>query len=520
MCTQECAGHAAFYGEPAGRTRQSRRDDRDQGRQRVPGRDARWPPADRCRPSARTLVQGLPLPLRARAADLRRAATAAHRYRRCRHGGGARAHESGSPARRRSAASRRVAAPAAGAQRRGRGCAAPAHRGAELPPPADQAAARAATWRGLPADARTARHRAEARAPGARGGPRGVHPGRARRGTPCHSHTRDARRALPRRRLAGLRPGSGGSRRDRPRGGLRGLREQGRRGLEWRAPQAPPRHHRGHIGRSALQPDPGALAPRPRSPPLGARWALVLRRGRAVVRHAVRARQPDQLVPDALVRARDRRGDAEAAGGPPRPGVQRRARRGAGQGPARVPRGRAGRPRRDALRALLRLGGCHAYVSLPARPPRRLVRQPRPVPRAARAGGGGARVDRPLRGSRRGRPRRVPAPLAARACDAGLEGLRGRDPGRRRRAARRAGGARGGSGLRDPREAADGAHVRARRRRRARRAPARRGCGARGASSSASGCRTAAATRSASTAKAPGVGAHLEPGTPALVPTR
>ena len=81
---------------------------------------------------------------------------------------------------------------------------------------------------------------------------------------------------------------------------------------------------------------------RPRAAPLRARRPLVLRRRRAVVRHPVRARQPDHLVPDALVRARDRGGDAAAAGGPARAGVQRRARRGAGQGAPRAARGRAG----------------------------------------------------------------------------------------------------------------------------------------------------------------------------------
>ena len=78
-------------------------------------------------------------------------------------------------------------------------------------------------------------------------------------------------------------------------------------------------------------------------------------------------------------------GHAAAARRPARAGVQRRARRGARQGPPRAARGRAGGARRDAVRALLRLGRRHAAVPLPARPPRRLVRQPRPVPRAARA---------------------------------------------------------------------------------------------------------------------------------------
>ena len=280
-----------------------------------------------------------------------------------------------------------------------------------------------------------------------------------------------------------------------------------RRGLDRRAAQAPRGRHHRDLRRPALQPDPRAFAGRPRSAALRARRALLLRRRRAVVRHPVRSRQPDHLVPDAVVRARDRGGDAPAPGRAARAGVQRRARRGAGEGAPRAARGRAGESRRDPVRALLRLGGRHPAVPLPARPPRRLVRQPRPVPRAARARRGGARVDRPLRGSRRRRPRGVPAPLSARARDAGLEGLDGRHSRRRRRAAHRAGGARGGPGLRDPRKAPDGAHVRARRRRRARRAPARRGQRARGSRSSASGSPTRAATRSRSTAtSAPGPG--------------
>ena len=67
------------------------------------------------------------------------------------------------------------------------------------------------------------------------------------------------------------------------------------------------------------------------------------------------------------------------------------------------------------VRPLLRQRRRHAAVPVPARRARRLVRQPRPVPRAARAGGGRARVDRPLRRPRRRRPGRVQAPLRARA---------------------------------------------------------------------------------------------------------
>ena len=145
-----------------------------------------------------------------------------------------------------------------------------------------------------------------------------------------------------------------------------------------------------------------------------------------------------------------------------------------------------------------------------------LVRQPRPVPRAARAGGGRARVDRPLRRPRRRRARGVPAPLAARPRDAGLEGLGGRRPRSRRRAARGAGRARGGAGLRDPRQAADGAHVRAGRRRRARGAAPSRGRRGRG-SARALLARGARLLRDrARRREAARLGARLEPGPPAL----
>ena len=70
--------------------------------------------------------------------------------------------------------------------------------------------------------------------------------------------------------------------------------------------------------------------------------------GTALVRDAVRPRQPDHGVRDALVRAGRGRGHAAAAGGPARDGGERRARRGARQGAPRAARGRAGGARRDA----------------------------------------------------------------------------------------------------------------------------------------------------------------------------
>ena len=147
----------------------------------------------------------------------------------------------------------------------------------------------------------------------------------------------------------------------------------------------------------------------------------------------------------------------------------------------------------------------------------RLVRQPRPVPRAARARERRARVDRPLRRPGRRRARRVPAPLAARSRDPGLEGLGRRRPRPRGRAARRTGRARGGAGLRDPREAADGADVRARRRRRARRPPSRRGRRGRGAARALLARRAGLLRDRARRRQAPRLRPHLEPGPPALV---
>ena len=72
-------GMLVRMGSPLGAAGQPRRHDRDQGRQRLPGRAARRPPAGRRRPPARTLVPGLPLPLRARAAHLRPACRACSR---------------------------------------------------------------------------------------------------------------------------------------------------------------------------------------------------------------------------------------------------------------------------------------------------------------------------------------------------------------------------------------------------------------------------------------------------------
>ncbi len=432
-----CGCNAGLHGQSPRRPGEPRRHHRHQGWQRLPGFHARRPPAGRRRAPPGAVVPRLPLPVRARAAHLRAAAAAPDRHRRRGHAGRPRAHQPRPRAGERAEPPRRVAAAACGAKRGGRGRAAAADLRSQLPPGGDPAPGRAPARSGLPADARAARDRSEARAAGARRRARRLLARGARRGAPDHRHPRGAGAALGGGRVAGLRPGARAARRDRPGPGLRGVRARRRRGRQGRP--APPRRgpHRGDHRRPALQPHPRAFTRRPGSAPLRARRAVVLRRGRALVRHALRPRQPDHLVRDALVRPRHRRADAPAAGRQARAGVQRRARRGARQGSPRAARGRAGDARRDAVRALLRLGGCHTAVPVPAGAARQLVRQSRPLPRAARARRGRARVDRPLRRPGWRRPRRVPAALAPRAGHAGLEGLRRRRPLRRRRAARR-----------------------------------------------------------------------------------
>ena len=201
-----------------------------------------------------------------------------------------------------------------------------------------------------------------------------------------HRDPRDARAALPRGRLARVRPRPRAARRDRPGGGLRGLREQRRRGL-----RAAPRASAHEDGTTVTSDD--QLFNRILARSLD---DLELLRSELDGHSYYAAGVPwfatlfgrDSLITSFQTLSFVRGiagGDAAAAGRPARAGVQRRARRGARQGPPRAARGRAGGARRDAVRALLRLGGRHAAVPVPARPPRRLVRQPRPVPRAARA---------------------------------------------------------------------------------------------------------------------------------------
>ena len=274
--------------------------------------------------------------------------------------------------------------------------------------------------------------------------------------------------------------------------------------------------HARHLGRPALQPHPAAIARRPRAAALRAGRPVLLRRGAALVRDPVRPRQPDHRLRDAVVRARRRGGDAAAPRRAARHRGRRRARRGARQGAPRAARRRAGHARRDALRPLLRQRRRHAPVPVPARALRRLVRQPRPVPRAARAGGGRPGwIDRYARPRRR-RTGRVHAPLRARAPDAGLEGLGGRHPGRRRRAARATRRARGGAGLRGACQADHGPDVRARRRRRARRAPARGGRAGRGRARPLLARGRRLLRDRAGRGQAAGLGSDVEPGASAL----
>ena len=183
----------------------------------------------------------------------------------------------------------------------------------------------------------------------------------------------------------------------------------------------------------------------------------------------------------------------------------RRARRGARQGAPRAARGRAGDTRRRRSRATTealtpRRCSCASSASTPTGPATSTFRELR------RAGVEAALewIDRygDLDGD--GLVRST-GTLAGGLATQGLEGLGGRRPRPRRRAARAAGRARGGAGLRDPREAA---------RWRAcsswtATARAASGCEPRppasGGSARTSGSRTLAVTRSARRREAPGL---------------
>ena len=91
-------------------------------------------------------------------------------------------------------------------------------------------------------------------------------------------------------------------------------------------------------------------------------------RGRAAVVHgAVRPRQPDHQLPGAALPARARRDDAARARRPPGDGARRLPRAGARQDPPRAALRRADRARRAAPFAVLRHRRRHAAVPRPAR---------------------------------------------------------------------------------------------------------------------------------------------------------
>ena len=183
------------------------------------------------------------------------------------------------------------------------------------------------------------------------------------------------RRPTGPRRCTRDRPRAGGAR----RGGLRfDLRPRARRRRDDRASRydlqrgasdppataarraatAPPdarRAPRVRRRRRAVQPHPRALARRPADAALAARRARLLRGRRALVRDAVRPRQPDHRDRDArLRRPAWPSSTLRAARRAARPSATTRARRGARQGPARAARRRGRRARPHAARPLLR----------------------------------------------------------------------------------------------------------------------------------------------------------------------
>ncbi len=85
-------------------------------------------------------------------------------------------------------------------------------------------------------------------------------------------------------------------------------------------------------------------------------------RWRPLVQHAVRARRDPHRARDPLDRARDRARRARLPGRHPGHRDLAGARRAAGEDPARVARRRDGRPRRGAVRALLRQRRRHAAL--------------------------------------------------------------------------------------------------------------------------------------------------------------
>ncbi len=367
---------------------------------------------------------------------------------------------------------------------------------------ADPAAARAAPRRGLPS--RCSSCAASCRstsAPAPDAGPDGLLAGGARRRAPHHS--RFARR--PRR--ASCDDGSlvfdldlearGG---DRPGGGLRGLREQrtARSGAgasaqapPRTAPRSPPTTSSSTGSSSARSTTSSCSAPSstgsPTTPPACPWFATLFGR--------------DSLITSFQTLSFVRGiagGDAAAAGRPARAGVQRRARRGAGQGPPRAARGRAGGARRDAVRALLRLAWtprrCSSACSAgtPTGPATSTCSASCAGPPRRRSSGSTATRDLDGDGLVEYQ-RRSPHGLVTQGWKDSADGVPDDDG----EPLSGAGRARGGAGLRDPREAPDGAHVRARRRRRARRAAARRGRRARGGARALLAAPTRTATRSA-----------------------
>ena len=136
-------------------------------------------------------------------------------------------------------------------------------------------------------------------------------------------------------------------------------------------------------GRRAVQPGAAAGAARHPHAALAARFPGLLRRGRAVVRDALRSRLADLRDADARLRFADGGTDAARARRAARHARRSDARRRAGEGAARVARRRDRRARALPARPLLRDGRRHAALPLPAQRARGLERRPGAVRGAA-----------------------------------------------------------------------------------------------------------------------------------------
>ena len=297
---------------PARRAGQPRRDDRDQGGERLRGRRPRRLAAGRLAAPARRLLRRLPLPLGPRAARQRRAAAAAGRVRSARLGVGARADEPGAAAARRPrAAAPEPAAPARAARRR---TTASSRRRCSCTPTTASRCTSTSTCCWRPTSSRCSRSAGSWR-PGRGAGvavermENGVRfavagrDGRHRATTitadrPCEP--RDGAAAL--RFALSLAPGGRGDDHAAlraPRGRRAGAGSAGAGAAPAARTRASPsawlaRAHDGGDRRRAVQPRAAALAARHADAALAARRGRLLRGGRAVVRDAVRPRLADR----------------------------------------------------------------------------------------------------------------------------------------------------------------------------------------------------------------------------------